>query len=71
MVIILVAIAALVVLSAMDRDRWPKSEEGSRTRRSPRARRLPPRRRSRRSASVLSFQDAGESHSSSSRWWWE
>lgn len=71
MVIILVAIAALVVLSALDRDRWPTSEEGSRTKRYPHAKRLPPGRRTRRPASILSFQDAREVRSSPSRWWWE
>ncbi|MFO7917728.1 MAG: hypothetical protein R6V13_06595 [Anaerolineae bacterium] len=71
MIIILVVIVALVVLSALDRDRWPQSEEKGRTKRSPGARRLPPRRRTRHSPSILSFQGAREDSSSSARWWWE
>ncbi|MFP3896670.1 MAG: hypothetical protein ACLFV5_07535 [Anaerolineales bacterium] len=68
MIIIVVIIVALLVLSALDRDRWPQSK--GRTKRNPGAKRLPPQRRMRRSPSVLGFQGARED-SSSGRWWWE
>ncbi len=72
MILVLVAVVALVLLTAFDADLWPRiAPSGRKQVRSARLLRRIGRRPATRHASSLGWAFARRDASSGARWWWE